>query len=125
MLPWKINNYYIFPSLRVHSCACVQVCVWVRGRVRACVAAALNQHAKRMRRIIFSSVVSMAPPNFSLLCHKWQDFRKNVTEHKTCILIFSTTFIRNISNSKNNSARYCHKCENVFIKYPLFLSDFN
>ena len=26
-----------------------------------------------------------------------------------CVLIFSTTFERNISHSKNNSARYCHK----------------
>jgi hypothetical protein len=37
-------------------------------------------------------------------------FRKNVTEHKMCILIFSTAFIQNTSHSKKNSARYCHKC---------------
>jgi hypothetical protein len=39
---------------------------------------------------------------------------KNVTEYKTC-LIFSTTFIRNISHSKKNSARYCHKCRKVLM----------
>jgi hypothetical protein len=27
-----------------------------------------------------------------------------------CVLIFSTTFVWNFSHSKNNSARYCHKC---------------
>jgi hypothetical protein len=33
-----------------------------------------------------------------------------------CVLIFSTTLIWNISHSKKNLARYCHKCENVFIQ---------
>jgi membrane protein CcdC involved in cytochrome C biogenesis len=42
-------------------------------------------------------------------------FGKEVTEHKRCVLIFSTVFIWNISHSKKNSAIYCHKCENVFI----------
>jgi hypothetical protein len=32
-----------------------------------------------------------------------------------CVLIFSTTFIWNISHSQKNSARYCHKSENVFM----------
>ena len=32
------------------------------------------------------------------------------------LLIFSTTFIGNISHSRNNSVRYCHKCENVFMQ---------
>jgi len=35
-------------------------------------------------------------------------------EHKMCVLIFSTSFFRNISNSKN-SARYYHKCTSVFM----------
>jgi hypothetical protein len=30
---------------------------------------------------------------FSTVPHKWQDFRENVTEHKMCVLIFSTTFV--------------------------------
>jgi hypothetical protein len=34
-------------------------------------------------------------------------FSKNeVTEHKTCVLIFTTSFVWNISHSKKNSARY-------------------
>jgi hypothetical protein len=36
-----------------------------------------------------------------------------------CVLIFSTTFIWNISHSKTNSARYCHKFVSVI------LSNFN
>jgi len=31
---------------------------------------------------------------------------KNVTERKTCVLNFSTTFVRNISHSKKKCARY-------------------
>ena len=34
--------------------------------------------------------------------------------HKIRGLIFSTTFVRNISYSKKNSARYYHKCMRVF-----------
>jgi hypothetical protein len=32
------------------------------------------------------------------------------TKSKTCVLIFSKTFIRNISHFKKNSARYDYKC---------------
>jgi hypothetical protein len=38
-----------------------------------------------------------------------------VIEHKMRVLVFSTIFVWNISHSKKNSARYCHKCENVFM----------
>ena len=42
-------------------------------------------------------------------------FRKQVTEHKMCVLIFCTTFFWNISHSKMNWARYDEKCKLVFI----------
>jgi hypothetical protein len=42
-------------------------------------------------------------------------FGKNVIEHKICVLTLSTNFIWNISYFKKNSARFRHKCENVFM----------
>ena len=40
---------------------------------------------------------------------------KKFSEHKMYVLIFSTNFVWNISNSKKNSTSYCHKCTSVFI----------
>jgi hypothetical protein len=36
-------------------------------------------------------------------------------ERKMCVLIFYTSFVWNISHSKNNSARYYHKCTQIFM----------
>ena len=66
------------------------------------------------------------PTIFSTLSHKCHDFRKKkkVTEYKTRVLIFSTTFTWGVFNPKNNSARYYHKCTQVFnVQYPLNLLD--
>ena len=41
--------------------------------------------------------------------------KKQVIGHKMCVLIFSTTFVWNISHSKKNQARYYHKCTSVFM----------
>ena len=64
---------------------------------------------------ILPSVAYPALQNFSTLCHKRHDFRKKVTEHKMCVLIFCTAFVRNISHSKKDSARYYHKRNLVFL----------
>ena len=47
--------------------------------------------------------------HFFTLSHNWHNLWENVFEHKMCGLIFSTTFIREVSNSENNSVRYSPK----------------
>ena len=73
---------------------------------------------------VLSSAVSLAPPHFSTLPDKRHNFQKIVTTHRMCVLIFSTTFLWNISHSKKNSAVYCYKCENVFMWGPAILDGF-
>jgi hypothetical protein len=51
--------------------------------------------------------------------------KRIVIEYKTCVLIFSTKFVRNISHSTKSWARYSHKYIDVHVKRILFLSDFN
>jgi hypothetical protein len=66
-------------------------------------------------------VAPQSSPHFSTLSHKRYDFRKEIIENKMRVLIFSTNFDENISHSKKNLARYCHKRENVFMqstRYP-------
>jgi len=57
----------------------------------------------------------MALPYFSTLSHTWHDFQKKITVRKMCVLIFSTTFVWNVSYSKKYPTRYCHKCTYVFM----------
>ena len=49
---------------------------------------------------VLSSIVCPAVQYFSILPHKRHDCRKNVTEHKMCVLILSTKFVGSISHSK-------------------------
>jgi hypothetical protein len=57
----------------------------------------------------------LSPPYFSALFHKPCDFRKTDILHKICVLIFSTTFVQNISHSENNIKRYFQKYRTAFI----------
>jgi len=58
--------------------------------------ALIIQHACNANTPQFS-VICPALQYFSILSHKRQGFRENVTEHKMCVLSFSTTFVRSIS----------------------------
>ena len=55
---------------------------------------------------ITSSVTCPAVQYFAKLSHKRYDFRKNLTEHKTCVLILSTNFFRNISHYEEISDKW-------------------
>jgi len=77
----------------------------------------------RMRHIFICDLCDL--PYFSTLFHKRHDFRKTVIEHNMCVLIASTTFVRNVSYSKKNSARRNCSYVGLHVKYPLLLSDFN
>ena len=94
----------------------IVICGKTVSILSVCVCLGLGtQHAKRMRPCMFSSVAYLAASHFSS-SHKQHHFRgKKVTEHKMCFLIFFTTLICNISHSKQNLARYCHKFKNVFM----------
>jgi len=47
--------------------------------------------------------------NYQIFTHSFINskiFGKKVIEYKMCVLIFSTTFVGNISHSKKNSPKY-------------------
>jgi len=46
-----------------------------------------------MRRITLSSMACPAVLHLPTLSHKGHDFHENVSDHKVCVLIFSTIFV--------------------------------
>ena len=55
---------------------------------------------------ILSSTAFPALQQYSTLSHKRNDVRGKKLMNVKCVLIFSATFVGNISHSKENSARY-------------------
>jgi hypothetical protein len=55
--------------------------------------ASVTQHAMCMCHIILSSVACLVLPYFSTFSHKRRNFQKKGPEYKTCVLIFTTTFV--------------------------------
>ena len=74
---------------------------------------------------ILSSVACPGLQYFSTLSHKLYDIRKkkNVSDYKRCVLIFSTIFAWNISYSKELSDIWSKMYIGLHVKCPLFLSD--
>ena len=106
----SVRITYVCVFARAPEC----VCVWGGGLTGVCV-----------RACSLTIPACKAPPYCHLrplwlhhICRHYliKDaiFGKRM-EHKMCVLIFSTTFISNIYHSKKNLARYCHKCEKVFM----------
>jgi len=71
------------------------------------------QHALREQHIVICGLsgCTIFFPHYLI---KGTGFEKKVTEHKMCVLIFSTNFVWNISHSKKNWARYDQNCTLVF-----------
>ena len=72
---------------------------------------------------------SMACPTLQYsfaLFHKPERFEKkeNITEHKARVVIFSTTFVWNISHPKKKWARYDRKCLMVFMQVSIIIVQF-
>ena len=120
----RVHETIVAVEKHISACERVRRCAWVREGVGLCLHAcnltypACNAHAPycHLRHLWPHHIFRQYLPNGTISGKKF-------TEHKMCVLIFYTTFIWITANSKNKSARYCHKCENV--KYPLLLSDFN
>ena len=96
---WRIREAIVAleKTITITCCECVSVTLVIH-------------HAVRMRRIILSPVSCLALPHSSTLSHKRHDFRSRAIGRKMCVLIFCATTVSNISHSKKNQARYCHKC---------------
>jgi hypothetical protein len=88
--------------------------------------ALLFQHAKRMRHAILPSVASLALPHFPHYPINSTIFENKIVEHNMCVLVFSMTFLRNVSHSEKDSARCDHKCNiGLNLKYQIFFLDFD
>jgi len=96
LLQWKTNKYYIF-----RLCVC-------------------NAHA------LYCRLWPAWQQYFPILSHKRHKFRikKKVIEIK-CVLIFFTTFFRDLSISKKNSAIWSKLYIGLHIKHPFFFSEFS
>jgi hypothetical protein len=105
LLQWKSNKYCIF-----------WVCIYSL-RYSACNGHELYGHL----------YPCPAVPYISTLSQKGHDCQqKKVIEHEIRVLIFSITFIWNISDSNENWMRYDEKLFiGLHVKYSLFLSHFN
>jgi hypothetical protein len=116
---------YVWRNIQASSCnlSCIRQAMSITYYGCAFIALGI-QHATRMRRIVISGLPDSTI--FSMLSHKQHDFQKKVTEHKMCVLIFSTAFVWNISHSKKKWARCDQKMYiGLHAKYPLLLSELN
>ena len=91
VVQWKSNRHYT-----------VWVCVFVDLRI---------QQATCMSHIFISGMHTLKC--FSTLSRKRYDFRKTITEHKMCDILYNVFW--NIPHSKKKRERYNKKCISVFM----------
>jgi hypothetical protein len=68
-----------------------------------------------LRRIILSFVACLVVPYCFHIIAYWHEFQEKIIENELCVLIFSTTFVWNISYLNKNSARYEHIFTYIFM----------
>ena len=97
-------------------CECVCVCVFLPQLSRTKISSFLPS-------ITLSSVACLTVRYSSTLPHKQHEFQgKKVIEHKICVSIFSTTFIRNLLRRIQRDIII--NVRGLPVKCPLFLLDF-
>jgi len=82
-------------------------------------AALVAQHAKRISRIILSSVACTVILYFSTLSHKQLDFR-GVIERKICVFIFSTFLSEAFLILRRNERDMIKMCIGLHVKHFSF-----
>ena len=111
LLLWKSNKYVsmcVCVSVGIGECVCACRCTGAGVCSRACNLPACKAHAPYCLRPLWLHHIFR-----HYLINN--NFRKKLRNIKMCVLIFSTTFIWNTFHPKKNSARYCNKCEDVFM----------
>jgi len=76
----------------------------------------------RMHHIVIHGLLTFAVLFY--FSYKRNDLRKKVIEKKMCVVIFFTTFVRNISRYNKKIARYDQKLYRSVRKIPLILVRF-
>jgi hypothetical protein len=111
---WMINGL----SEGKHYTSAISWGCWEHGRkcthkemlrhyiLCVCVYACLSFPACKAHVLYYTVICGLST---SILFHKQHDFRKKNFEHKTCVLIFPATSVRNISHFQKNWARCNHK----------------
>jgi len=142
---WQQVTTVIVNSFADRTCTIHKTGQWTYNvtlrRVRTTIVAVEKQWVLHNLSVCICSPMYPACNAYAPYCHLWPAplynifphylingtiFGKKFTEHKMCVLIFSTTFVWSIAHSKKKWARYDKKmyvCRHV--KYPLFLSDFD